>query len=311
MKKLRIFIQIIIGISIIALILYKLDLEKVIDELGKTDFTYFILACISYLFLNLALAFRLSYLLKKIGHNIKYINVFLSHMGGMIVGDITPGRSGYFLTPPIMKKTSGIPITDGMACIFAPQGIEFILKVGGAAAALIYISSFSNATRNFIISSMIGAILLLVVGIFMLLLSWHEEKVSSRLLSKIPFFNNFAVNLSFFKDRSILIKNSLDKILILYIIGWFFAALQWYFLAKAIGIDIPFFAIFLLHPLITILMFVPISPAGLGLMEGGVIVVFSLLGISSVAAMAFSVLMRINILFVDLIGLKTVMKASK
>jgi uncharacterized protein (TIRG00374 family) len=278
--------------------------------LGKTDFAYFILACISYLLLNLVLAFRLSYLLKKIGHNIKYINVFLSHMGGMIVGDITPGRSGYFLTPNIIKRRSGIPITDGMACIFAPQGVEFILKVGGAAAALIYISSFSNVSRNFIISAMIGAILLLVVGIFMLLLSWQDEKVSSRLLSKIPFLNNFAVNLSFFKDRSILIKNSLDKILILYMIGWFFATLQWYFLAKAIGIDISFFAIFLLHPLITILMFVPISPAGLGLMEGGVILVFSFFGISSAAAMAFSVLVRINILLVDLIGLKTVISSK-
>jgi uncharacterized protein (TIRG00374 family) len=311
MKQLRIFIQIIIGISIIALILYKLDLEKVIAELGKTDFIYFILACISYLLLNIVLAFRLSYLLKKIGHNIKYINVFLSHMGGMIVGDITPGRSGYFLTPPILKKTSGIPITDGMACIFAPQGIEFILKVGGAVVALIYISSFPNVSRNFFILALIGAILLLAVGIFMLLLSWYDEKVSSRLLSKIPFINSFSGNLSFFKGRSILIKNSLDKILILYMIGWIFATLQWYFLAKAIGIDISFFAIFLLHPLITILMFVPISPAGLGPMEVGLILVFSFFGITSAAAMAFSVLVRINILIVDLIGLKTVMKASK
>jgi len=82
MKKLRIFIQIIIGISIIAFILNKLDLDEVMAVLGKTDLTYFILAGISYLFLNLVNAFRLSYLLRKIGHNIKYINVFLSHMGG-------------------------------------------------------------------------------------------------------------------------------------------------------------------------------------------------------------------------------------
>jgi len=310
MKKLRIFLQIIIGLSIVAFILKKLDLDEVMVVIGKTDLTYFILACLSYLLLNLVLAFRLSYLLKKIGHNIKYFNVFLSHMGGMIVGDITPGRSGYFLTPPILKKTSGIPITDGMACIFAPQGIEFILKVGGAAVALIYISSFSNVDRNFFILAMIGAILLLVVGIIMLLLSWHDEKVSSKLLSKIPFINSFSGNLSFFKEKSILIKNSLDKILVLCMVGWFFAAFQWYLLTKAIGIDIPFFAIFLLHPLITILMFVPISPAGLGLMEGGVILVFSFFGISSAAAMAFSVLVRINILVVDLIGLKIVMKSS-
>jgi hypothetical protein len=40
------------------------------------------------------------------------------------------------------------------------------------------------------------------------------------------------------------------------------------------------------------------------------ILVFSFFGISSAAAMAFSVLVRINILLVDLIGLRTVMKSS-
>ena len=310
MKKVRVFVQIVIGLSIIAFILNKLNINEVIGVLGKTNILFFIMACISYFLLNIVLAFRLSYLLKKIGHNTKFTDVFLSHMGGMIVGDITPGRSGYFLTPPILKKKAGIPITEGMACIFAPQGIEFILKVGGAAAALIYLSTFSDISRNFIIYAMIGAVLLLLVGIFMLVISWHSEKLSSKFLGKIPFLNNFTGNLSFFKERSILIKHSINSILALYAIGWLFAALQWYFLGRAIGLDISFFAFFLLHPLITILMFVPLSPAGLGLMEGGVILVFSFFGISSVAGMAFSVLVRVSILLVDMIGLKTVIKAS-
>jgi len=311
MKKVRVFVQIVIGLSIIAFILNKLNINEVIGVLGKTDISFFIMACISYFLLNIVLAFRLSYLLKKIGHNTKFTDVFLSHMGGMIVGDITPGRSGYFLTPPILKKKAGIPITEGIACIFAPQGIEFILKVGGAAAALIYLSTFSDISRNFIISAMIGAILLLLVGILMLVISWHSEKLSSKFLSKIPFLNNFTGNLSFFKERSILIKDSINSILALYAIGWFFAAFQWYFLSRAIGLDISFFALFLLHPLITILMFVPLSPAGLGLMEGGMILVFSFFGISSAAGMAFSVLVRVSILLVDMIGLKTVIKASE
>lgn len=311
MKKVRVFVQIVIGLSIIAFIFNKLNINEVIGVLGKTNILFFIMACISYFLLNIALAFRLSYLLKKIGHNTKFTDVFLSHMGGMIVGDITPGRSGYFLTPPILKKKAGIPITEGIACIFAPQGIEFILKVGGAAAALIYLSTFSDMSRNFIISAMIGAILLLLVGIFMLVISWHSENLSSKFLSKIPFLNNFTGNLSFFKERSILIKDSINIILALYVIGWFFAGLQWYFLSRSIGLDISFFALFLLHPLITILMFVPLSPAGLGLMEGGVILVFSFFGVPSAAGMAFSVLVRVSILLVDMIGLKTVIKASE
>ncbi|VVB56403.1 Lysylphosphatidylglycerol synthase TM region [uncultured archaeon] len=311
MKKLHLFIQIIIGISINAFILNKLNLNEIFEVLKKTDLSYFIMACLSYLFLDLALALRLSYLLKKIGHEMKLKDVFLSHMGGMIIGDVTPGRSGYFLTPLILRKKAGVPITEGMACIFAPQGIEFILKVAGAVAAIIYLSFYLNIEKNFIIYAGIGSVILLVVGILMLLISWNNEKMTSKFLVKIPFLNKFTENLSFFKDRSILIKDSLNIILILYTIGWIFAALQWYFLGKAIGIEISFFIFFLLHPLITILMFVPLSPAGLGLMEGGIILVFSFFGISPALGMAFSVLVRVSILVVDTIGLKTVITASR
>lgn len=311
MKKLHLFIQIIIGISIIAFILNKLGLDEVFIVLKKTDMFYFVLACLSYLFLNFILASRLYYLLTKTGHEIKFRDVFLSHMGGMIIGDLTPGRSGYFLTPSILKKKAGIPITEGMACIFAPQGIEFILKVAGAIAAIIYLSYYLNIETNFIIYSGIGSVILLIVGILMLLVSWNNEKMTSKFLGKIPFLNKFTGNLSSFKDRSILIKDSLNIILMLYLIGWLFAALQWYLLGKAIGIDISFFSFFLLHPLITILMFVPLSPAGLGLMEGGIILVFSFFGISPAMGMVFSVLVRISILVVDLIGLKTVLTASR
>lgn len=310
MKKLRIFIQITIGILIILFILNKLNINDAILNLKKTNLPFFIFAGFAYLCLNFTLAFRLFYLLTKIGYRVKYSPVLFSHMGGMIAGDITPGRSGYFLTPPILKNNAGVRITDGMACIFAPQGIEFILKVGGAIAAIFFISTFSNINKNFIIFAGIGALLLLIAGILMLIISWKNENITLRFIRRLPFFKKFTENLSFFKERSIQIKGSINVILILYLIGWIFAALQWFYLGKALGIELSLFVFFLLHPLITILMFIPVSPAGLGLMEGGVILVFSFFGIPSAMGLAFSVLVRINILLVDLIGFKTVVAAS-
>ena len=311
MKKKRIIFQATIGVAIIAFILYKINISEVISVLKETNPVFFLMACLSYLCLNLILTSRLSYLLGKIGYKNKFSPVFFSHMGGMIVGDITPGRSGYFLTPTILKKKTGIPITDGMACIFAPQGIEFILKVGGAFAAIMYISTFSGISRDVLISAGIGATILLIVGILMLTVSWHNENLSLKFINKLPFFNKFTENLSFFKERSNQIKGNIKAILILYGIGWFFAGMQWFYLGKALGIELPFFAFFILHPLITILMFVPISPAGLGLMEGGIILVFSLLGVLPAIALAFSVLVRVSILLVDLIGFKTVLTSFR
>lgn len=312
MKKLRIFLQIIIGVLIIALILKQLDIGKVLSALKKINLTYFILACLAYLCLNFILASRLTYLLRKIGYNIKYPPVFFSHMGGMIAGDVTPGRSGYFLTPTILKNNGDVRITDGMACIFAPQGIEFILKVAGAIAAIFYISTIPGASKDLLTSAWLGAIILLTVGICMLIISWHTENMSSRFIRKLPFFNKFTENISFFKERSIQIKESVSAILILTMMGWVFAVLQWFYLGKALGIELPYYVFFLLHPLLTILMFVPVSPAGLGLMEWGVIVVFLLLKIPSAGdiGFAFSVLVRVSILLVDLIGLKTLVAAS-
>lgn len=244
MRARSIFLQVIIGIFIIFVIFIKFDINDVVFVLKKTDYIFFILACISYLFLNFVLAGRLDYLLTKIGYKPRYPTVFLSHMGGMIVGDLTPGRSGYFLTPPILKKNTGTKITDGMACIFAPQGIEFILKVGGAIAAIFYISSRSPIRNDVLISVSIGAILLLIVGILMLMISWRDEELTSKIVRKLPFFKNFTDKVSFFKERSTQIKSSLNAILILYMIGWVFAGLQWFYLGKALGIQLPFFCLF-------------------------------------------------------------------
>ncbi len=310
MKKNRIILQVFIGIFIIAIILYKIGIYDVIEALRKTDPFYFIIACLAYFCLNLTLATRLNFLLGKIGYKIRYITVLFSHVGGMILSDITPGRSGYFLTPSILKKKTGTPITDGMACIFAPQAIELILKVGGAFAAIIYISSISGVHRELLISAAIGAFILLFAGILMLGISWKDESVSLNFLKRIPFIKNFTDRILPFKERSIAIKGSINTILILTVTGWFFAALHWFYLGKALGIDLPYYVFFLLHPLLTILMFAP-TPAGFGFMEAGTIGVFSLFGVPGDLAFAFSILVRASMILVDLTGLKSVLASLR
>lgn len=311
MKKSNIFIQIIIGIVIIVFILNKLDLSDLISALKRTDPAYFLAACLSYLVLNIVLASRLRNLLARIGYHLNFKKVFFSHMGGMMVGDITPGRSGYFLTPSLLKKNAGSLITDGMACIFAPQGIEFILKVGGAVAAIIYISTIPGISNDLLISASAGAAILLVVGVLMLIIAFRDEKITSRFLGRLPFFRNYVANLSSFKEKNLGIKENMNAILFFTMTGWIFAALHWYFLGKALGLELTYFDFFLLHPLLSILMFVPISPAGFGLLEGGAILVFSLFAIFAEPAMAFVVLVRASILLVDLLGLRIILSSLR
>lgn len=309
MKAIKVIVETILGIAIIGFLLYRLDIVEVISVLGDVNLYYFIIASFFYLGLNFLLAARLCYLLRQFGYRVNFPGVFFSHMGGMMVGDVTPGRSGYLLTPHFLNRNGGYRLTDGLACIFAPQGVEFVLKVAGAVIAVFYISSMAALSRGVVAIIGMGIVFLLIIGVFMLMVSWKNEDFSRRFFGRMPFLRSYVGYLASFKERSAEVKGSLDVILLIYFAGWFFAGAQWYFLGKALGIELSFLAFFLLHPLVTLLMFIPLTPAGLGFMEGGVVMAFSLLGVSPSIGLAFSVLARASILAVDILGLRAVLSS--
>jgi hypothetical protein len=92
---------------------------------------------------------------------------------------------------------------------------------------------------------------------------------------------------------------------------WILKGFEWYFLGLALGIkQIGLLGFFLLHPLVTALGFVPITPAGVGFQEGAVVGVFLLLGISTDVGFAFALLSRVLLITEDLVGLPQIAKST-
>jgi uncharacterized membrane protein YbhN (UPF0104 family) len=99
---------------------------------------------------------------------------------------------------------------------------------------------------------------------------------------------------------------------------WIIKGFEWYFLGYALGItQIPWIAYFLIHPLVTALAFVPITPAGIGVQEFGIIGIFGLLaaalpGVPTTAAQiaAFALLARGLLIFEDLAGVPQIVKST-
>jgi uncharacterized membrane protein YbhN (UPF0104 family) len=86
---------------------------------------------------------------------------------------------------------------------------------------------------------------------------------------------------------------------------------EWYFLGLALGFtQIPWIAYFLIHPLVTALAFVPITPAGAGVQEFGIIGILGLLGIAAAPAGAFALLARGLLIFEDLAGIPQIVKST-
>ena len=82
-------------------------------------------------------------------------------------------------------------------------------------------------------------------------------------------------------------------------------------LGLALGITyIPFIAYFLIHPLVTALGFVPITPAGAGVQEFGIIGILGLLGVPVGQAGAFALLARGLLIVEDLVGVPQIVKST-
>ncbi|MHC1610654.1 MAG: lysylphosphatidylglycerol synthase transmembrane domain-containing protein [Candidatus Methanospirareceae archaeon] len=304
-------IQVLIGLAILALLFYKIDIREALRAIKAVNIPLFLLAAASYLCYNSLMAYRLSYLLERMGNKIRFSHSFFAHIAGMLAADVTPGSAGFLLVPYFLKNRTNCSISNGMAAILAPQGIEFILKVAGGSLGLIFFIAVisMDISRTILVPFCIGGGIFSTLGVVILWIVWSGESYSTSLLAKIPFIRRFKDEFSEMKERSPSLKGSTFVIIIIYLICWLLLALQWQFIGLSLGVtELNLLAYLLLHPLITILRFLPITVSGLGLMEGATAVMFLLLGIPNgmVIGLSFSLLVRLNTILVDSIGLKPV-----
>jgi uncharacterized membrane protein YbhN (UPF0104 family) len=121
-----------------------------------------------------------------------------------------------------------------------------------------------------------------------------------------------------YKDSSQKTRAAIPEIFGLTMVCWVLKGFEWYFLGVALGITISSnFAIawlgfFLIHPLVTALAFVPITPAGAGVQEFGIVGIMSLLFVNPAtgAIGAFAILARGLLIVEDLAGVPQIVKST-
>ena len=92
---------------------------------------------------------------------------------------------------------------------------------------------------------------------------------------------------------------------------WVLKGLEWYFIGLALGVgQIGWLGFFLLHPLVTALGFVPLTPSGIGFQEGAIVAVFTILGMSLPQAVAFALISRVLLIVEDLVGVPQIARST-
>ena len=316
----RILLQIILMVAIFAALLWYVGVGSLYESLVNIKLEYLLLAFLAYFAINLLFTVRLRIVLGKEGIKTSFGKTLLAQYAGMLTSDVTPGRSGYVLTPLYLRDQE-VPTSKSLSGILGIQTIEFLVKVvGGVGALLFLIEAVQLETWQFSIA-VLGIALMLAGALLLAALSWSHRAISlfdriakSRFLKR--FTGGLMGKIEEYKEGAQNTRKAIPEIVFLTFVCWVLKGFEWWFLGLALGIPIPWIGFFLLHPLVTALGFVPITPAGAGVQEFGIVGIFGLLvNVSANPELAgpigaFAVLSRVLLIVEDLAGVPQIAKST-
>jgi len=331
-RFLKIFLQIAVISVMFAILLWYISTQQeggltFYDVLLSIKIEYLALAFLMYFGINVLFAFRLQRVLARDNIKTSFWKTLLSQYAGMLTSDFTPGRSGYMLTP-VYLRDQNVPTSKSLSTILGIQTIEFLIKVAGGIGAVIYlVKSVPATTWNDTFPQTITGInvgiliagfgigLMLLGAIVLALFTWSKRAINIfNKLANIRFIKKFTGGLigklEEYKESAHSTQKAIPEILGLTLVCWILKGFEWWFLGLAFGINIPWIAFFLIHPLVTALAFIPIIPAGLGIQEIGITGILGLLGVPIVTAGAFAIVARLLLIIEDLIGLPQIVKST-
>lgn len=281
-----------IGIFILIVILLKIDREKTLFQFSRLNFFHF--ALISLLILPevfiKACRWRMLLKIQKIDYTL--YDSFVSYLGGIFAGIITPGRVGEATRALYLKEDKGVSYTEGLASIFVDRLFDLYLLFLLSGIGILFFFRPGNSKSVFLVLSFF--LFSVITAIFFLNKNIAEKIAKAGYNSMASGFDNklFGGRFRFFfgevkKITSHRIVMPFFLTVCVYVLYFY----QCYLLAGLASIKITFLAVVSFVSISTIVSLLPITILGLGTREACIIYLFSLIGINSENAMVFSFLL--------------------
>jgi glycosyltransferase 2 family protein len=320
-------------VAIFAALLWYVGIGSLYEALINIKVEYLILAFACYFGINLLFTVRLQRVLRREGIKTAFGKTLLAQYAGMLTSDVTPGRSGYILTP-LYLRDQNVPTSKSLSGILSIQTIEFLVKVAGGIGAVVLLmqivtpaswQQFQQTTGlNGLLVAGLGIALMLVGALVLAAITWSEKALALfcrvanwKFLKRLT--GGLVGKLEEFRESSKKNSKAIPEILALTMVCWVLKGFEWYFLGIALGITfgltpvLTWLAFFLIHPLVTALAFVPLTPAGAGVQEFGIVGIFGLIIVDPAMAGAigaFAILARGLLIIEDLIGVPQIVKST-
>ena len=320
-SRVKILIQLIVGVAILLWLIQLANSREVFASILRFNPINLIGAVAFFLAASTFVALALCTTLRRSNPDAPLRHMLMASFAGQLLSDVTPVRSGYFLTPVFLNRLASIPVKKGMTGVLATGGINSFVKVVICLVGLGYFTSYLPLPAEITTSLLVGIVVLLVAGVFLMLLMW--DKRFSKLVEKLERIPLIGKRLTKFTEMFHNVQNEGRKIR--YSLIFVAALILLSILANATALFFIFNGLwypslhlidfFFIAAFASVLTYIPITIAGLGVQEAGyVLLLHILLGLPlspvNPSLVAFALITRALFTGTDIIGLTPLLKAG-
>lgn len=276
----------IIGLFILAIILYNLNFSKIVELFSELNPLYVFLSFFAIVPLLLLVNIEWQILLKKQHIKVSFLYSIKNFFIGYFYGFITPGAFGAYIRSLYLHDESNEPLPKCFSNIIIFNTVEFLAMLfTGAIGAIALSRQFPYLF--YIILILFGIVIFLFIFFFKTNKSQalFTRLIQSQIFSAIQ--DKIQGNLhSFYED----IPSFKDIIIpfLLSLLGWLLKFSILYLIAGMFFITIPYIDFILIIAVVDVIVALPISIYGIGTREAALIPLFALYGVSSEQIVSFS-----------------------
>lgn len=298
--KLSLFLRLIVGLSLIFFIFYRIEWSEFIDIVTRIKPIYICIPILLFFFPGVWLSvLKWKYLLSI--HDIykPFKQLYLYYLIGSFYNNFLPTTVGGDISR-VVYLNHGI---NKPAEITSSIIVERLTGV----IALLFLALFSIILeRSFVFEhlSLLHATLIFFIAIISVFLIYKYANFEKK-IQKFKFLPKIKAKFTELYDSIYYYKHNTKILWVVFLLSIAFVllgAFSTYLYFLSIGIRIPIIKLVLIYTTVQLMGLLPISINSIGITEGSYIILFGLIGINSVDALTVALLGRVLLMLVSLSG---------
>ncbi len=311
------YIGFIIGGGLLLIILYIIGINEILLVLKEANIFYILLAIFMQIIVFIVMGIRWKCVIKALGYNAKFINIFLNVLLGQFFNNITPSMrgGGEVFRAYYLSKLEQIPKGICYSSVFIERFLDTLIYIIATFFVILYFIMLGFSYKGVLIFAWIS-LLIISLGVLYIFINrkllekitiktyrfickylpyeYNEEKI-------IKIIDEFYRGILFFKGNK---NNIYTKLSFIFSLLWIVVDItKYYIFFLALYYSVNIFVVAVVYLLALLSGVFSITPSGLGSADAITIGVFTMFNVPVSIAGAVNILDRfISYLFPTVLG---------